>query len=208
MPACAPHSESSPGRLEAVHALPDVSTLSRSGHAGKRRSGLLWTAVLATALGACSRVPDLPGVRVYDHKGGVHSGLRVQYSETPPTGGTHNPVWQNCGVYDKPLYDEYGVHSMEHGAVWITYRPGLPAADVEALKRVVAGHSYSLLSPHLHLKSPVVISAWNRQLSVDRADDPRLAEFMKRYELARSVPERGAACTGGTDLQVETTGTD
>jgi len=41
--------------------------------------------------------------------------------ELPPMGGTHNQVWQNCGVYETPLRSDLAVHSLEHGAVWITY---------------------------------------------------------------------------------------
>jgi len=42
-------------------------------------------------------------------------------------------VWLACGVYDEAVRDENAVHDLEHGTVWITHDPGLPADDVERL---------------------------------------------------------------------------
>ncbi|HET9972943.1 MAG TPA: DUF3105 domain-containing protein [Streptosporangiaceae bacterium] len=36
----------------------------------------------------------------------------------------------NCGIYDQPVPNERAVHNMEHGAIWITYQPSLPQAQV------------------------------------------------------------------------------
>jgi hypothetical protein len=38
------------------------------------------------------------------------------------------------------------VHSLEHGAVWITYDPALPEAEIDALKDRL-DENYTLLSP-------------------------------------------------------------
>jgi hypothetical protein len=72
----------------------------------------------------------------------------VNYPQTPPVGGNHNAVWLNCVVYPTPVPNENAVHSMEHGAMWITYQPTLPAADVTTLQHAVAGRSYVILSPY------------------------------------------------------------
>ena len=67
------------------------------------------------------------GVQTYDvGSANVHTEENVDYEQTPSAGGAHNPVWQNCGFYEKPIRDENAVHSLEHGAVWITYLPNLP----------------------------------------------------------------------------------
>ena len=60
-------------------------------------------------------------------------------------------MWQNCGVYDQPVEDSQAVHSMEHGAVWITYQPDLPAEQVDQLRDLVGGSGYVLLSPYVDL---------------------------------------------------------
>jgi hypothetical protein len=61
----------------------------------------------------------------------------VTYSVTPPVGGQHNATWMNCGIYDKPVPSERAVHNLEHGAIWITYRPSLPQSEVNQLRAFV-----------------------------------------------------------------------
>src|SRR5690606_15236745 len=116
---------------------------------------------------------------------------------TPPVGGPHNPLWQNCGIYAEPVPSEQAVHSMEHGAVWLTYRPDLAEADVAQLLELVAGKSHALLSPFPDLPAPVIASAWGVQLKVESASDPRLAQFVEQFHSGPQTPEPGAPCYGG-----------
>lgn len=141
---------------------------------------------------------DIEGVQVYEYDGGNHVQTTVDYAESPPVGGEHNPVWLNCGVYTEPVPDEHAVHSLEHGTVWITYQPDLAEDQVSQLEDMLPD-TYTLLSPYEGLESPIVISAWGHQLEVDSADDPRLEEFITEYRQGPQTPEPGAACTGGTD---------
>jgi hypothetical protein len=140
----------------------------------------------------------IEGVQSFKDLTRDHVETPVTYPQTPPVGGNHNAVWQNCGVYSAPIANENAVHSLEHGAVWITYQPTLPAAQVETLKKLAKANSYALLSPYEGIKSPVVASAWGTQLSLPSADDPRLAVFLRTYQQGKQTPEPGAPCTGGT----------
>jgi hypothetical protein len=129
---------------------------------------------------------------------GRHMSGRIDYQESPPLGGPHNVVWQNCGVYTVALHNEHAVHALEHGAIWITYRPDLSSAEIQRLQ-TVASDDFMLLSPYPGLAAPVVASAWNRQLQLTGADDPRLAQFIRRFKNnPATTPEFGASCLGGT----------
>jgi hypothetical protein len=126
----------------------------------------------------------------------------VHYDRTPPAGGPHNPAWLNCGVYTQPVVDENAVHSLEHGAVWITYLPSLPADHVSILRRTVQSHygggdRYVILSPHPGQASPVVATAWGNQLPLESATDPRLVAFIEHFREGPQDLERGAPCAGG-----------
>lgn len=128
----------------------------------------------------------------------------VDYSgeDLPPTGGLHSSIWQNCGIYDEPIEAKNAVHSMEHGAVWITYQPDLPSRDVEVLQDTVRGEPYVLLSPYPGLPSPVVLVAWGIRLEVDSVDDGRISTFIDRYQQGPQTPERGASCVDGTGTPI------
>jgi hypothetical protein len=113
----------------------------------------------------------------------------------PPVGGEHDPRVQNCGIYTEPVETALAVHSMEHGAVWITYHPDLPASDVAVLEELVRGESYTLLSPYTDLQGDVAVTAWGIQLEPDSVSDPTIPQFIERYR--GGGPEPGAPCSGG-----------
>jgi Protein of unknown function (DUF3105) len=137
-------------------------------------------------------------VQTYDvGPAGQHTEGEVDYEQSPPAGGEHNPVWQNCGYYAEPVRDENAVHSLEHGAVWITYSPDLSEDEVERLRDIAESQTYILVSPYEGLPSPVVASAWSKQLSLESAEDPDLERFIGAYRQGPQTPEPGAVCTGG-----------
>jgi len=161
---------------------------------------LLAAAPLPAAQGTPQPIPGataIPGVETFEGLSFEHVEGRVAYPQTPPVGGPHAPVWQNCGFYDRPVGDEQAVHSLEHGAVWITYRPDLPADQIAILERRAERGAYVLVSPYPDLPAPVVASAWGAQVRLEGADDRRLTRFVRAY--AGNGPEPGAPCTGGTD---------
>ena len=142
--------------------------------------------------------PDVEGVELTANiLGGQHdSNLRYEFGGLPPIGGAHNPSWQNCGIYNTPVAPEYAIHSMEHGAVWITYHPDLPAEQVALLEDAARGQSYMLVSPYPDQENDIVMTAWGAQLLLDDATDPRVEEFIDRYK-GRLGPEQGASCSNG-----------
>jgi Protein of unknown function (DUF3105) len=145
---------------------------------------------------AASSPPD--GVKSYDvGPAGDHTEGDIDYPQTPPAGGAHNPVWQNCGFYEEPVRDENAVHSLEHGAVWITYTPGIPQDEIERLRDLSEGNDFVLVSPYPDQDSPVVATAWGKQLTLESAEDPNLERFINAYSQGPQTPEPGALCTGG-----------
>jgi hypothetical protein len=87
---------------------------------------------------------------------GRHTEGAVDYPQSPPAGGEHSPVWQNAGFYEEPVSNETAVHTLEHGAVWITYRPDLPREQKDAIRELEDAQSCVLASPYEGLDAPVV----------------------------------------------------
>lgn len=140
---------------------------------------------------------EIEGVETFDNTSTHVEGI-VDYPQAPPAGGPHNPAWLNCGVYTEPVPAENAVHSLEHGALWVTYDPSISDAALESLRSVLPS-TYVILSPFDDLPAPIVLSGWNTQLQVDDAEDPRIAAFIEEYWQSQSVPEPGALCTGAVD---------
>ncbi|NBM16961.1 DUF3105 domain-containing protein [Streptomyces sp. GC420] len=150
---------------------------------------------------AAARDADIKGVKTWKDLTQNHVSKPVDYPMNPPVGGDHNQVWMNCDadVYAKEIPNENAVHSLEHGAVWVTYNDKAAAADVERLKKRVSATTYSLMSPVPDQDSPIVLSAWGAQLKVGAASDSRVEAFFDKYVQGKQTPEPGAACTGGRD---------
>jgi len=145
-------------------------------------------------------IPALKATKYYDFAGGDHRDGAITYAQVPPAGGPHNPVWDDCGAYTQPVRNENAVHDLEHGTVWITYRPGLDSADVQSLQTQLEGLQSQkwMLSPYPGLPAPVVVTVWNAQLDLTGADDPRLPTFLKFYGDGHTSPEGAfASCKGG-----------
>ncbi len=136
------------------------------------------------------------GVKTYPSKGNALVEGQIDYDRDPPTNGKHSPLWQNCGFYSEPVGKATAVHSMDHGVVWISYRPDLPADQIEQL-RPYGDEEYVIVSPYPDLPAPVVATAWRNQIYLEGANDPRLREFVNQFRITELAPLSGNRCVGG-----------
>jgi preprotein translocase subunit SecG len=154
----------------------------------------------ADSKGAGHFVTGSDGVKTWKGTlGRTHVAKTVTYPMEPPVGGDHNQVWMNCNgdVYTKALNNMNAVHSLEHGAVWVTYTSKAKKADVDALAAKVKKTPYTLMSPDDKQKDPIMLSAWGHQRTVTGADDPNVDKFFEKFVQGQQTPEPGAACTSG-----------
>jgi len=128
----------------------------------------------------------------HNHVAGV-----LKYDSAPPIGGDHSGYWADCTgtVYAQAIANENAVHMLEHGAVWITYKPGLAADQLNVLKQLVTGQNYMALSPYPGLKTNISLQSWDYQLFVDKASDARIQQFIATLRHnPKTTPEVGASC--------------
>lgn len=139
----------------------------------------------------------ISGVKEKSKQENKHQQGRITYPDSPPMGGNHNPIWVGCDqkVYDQPVQSESAVHSLEHGAVWITYTSALEPSQVDLLKAKVATAPATFMSPYPEQKSPLVLTAWGKQLELTDAKDSRIDQFITKYRKSADSPEPGATCT-------------
>ncbi len=194
---------------------------------GGRVAGVVGTAVVALlVLTSCGLLPgsDDSSDTTAPHKAALPAQLEnfrtshpewltrnhvtgpISYPMSPPVGGPHNPVWQDCmgEVYPQPIANEHAVHSLEHGAVWVTYRPDLPADQIKELAAQVTDRPFMMMSPYPSLDRPISLQAWGYRLQVDSADDPAILTFIRAYRIKATL-EPQAGCSGGvTDSAANT----
>ena len=132
-----------------------------------------------------------------DDLGRNHVQTAVEYQQNPPVGGDHHPTWLNCGIYEEPVPNHHAVHSLEHGAIWLTYDPSISESNLDAL-RDLASQQFIILSPNEGQEHPITATAWGRQLGVENGSDTRLEQFIRDWRQGPQTPEPGAPCSGGT----------
>ena len=142
---------------------------------------------------------QISGLHTYKYAAGQqHVTTPVDYQQSPPVGGPHDPYWADCDgtVYTKDIRHENAVHGLEHGAVWITYNPDkVSKSEISTLATLVEGHNYRYMSPYAGLDSPISVQSWNHQLKVDKASDKRIKQFADFFTQNSSYyPEIGASC--------------
>jgi hypothetical protein len=164
---------------------------------------LLWpnTANRSDVLRPAPTAAAIPGLRTYDPDtlGRDHVTGPIEYAQTPPVGGDHAGEPQQCGVYTAPIRNEHAVHSLEHGAVWITYQPTLGTDELQQLEALAeSAQPWALMSPLPEQDARITITAWGLQLDTNDAADPRLQTFADEYANAPQAPEPDAPCAGTT----------
>lgn len=128
-------------------------------------------------------------------RGHVPDGTQVQYNSNPPTSGQHYAKWITRGIYDKPQVDGNLIHSLEHGAVILSYKSDLAKEDVEKIKSVFSKASVSkkIMVPRENLDTPVALTSWGRLLklqTIEATSEAKIKEFMETNE--DRGPEKGA----------------
>ena len=120
------------------------------------------------------------------------------YNSNPPSSGPH---WANPaknGIHDQVLPDEQLIHDLEHGYVWIAYRPadavlrsstssaglkpGLSQDELNKLKEIVKSDDWKVvLAPRDKNEAMVALVAWGRVLVMDQFDEGKVKDFIKTY---------------------------
>jgi len=189
----------------AEEATSERTTEAGSGEAAQLARAEVGKREITNMLPADGKKPDparpLPenppkGIEVYPSTTNRTVEGPIHYDRNPPTNGDHAPLWQNCGYYPEPIQDRHAVHSMDHGVVWITYRPHLPQQQFETL-RSYGDENYVMVSPYPGQHAPVIATSWRVQLELESADDPRLEKFVDQFKISELAPLSGNRCIMG-----------
>ncbi|OGN05746.1 MAG: hypothetical protein A2831_03710 [Candidatus Yanofskybacteria bacterium RIFCSPHIGHO2_01_FULL_44_17] len=129
------------------------------------------------------------------------------YNSNPPSGGWHYNVPAQTGIYDKELPDEQIIHNLEHGHIWLAYKPDLAPEQIEKLAEIAKDYgSRIIMTPRATNDSPIAIIAWEHVYKIDAVDEttePQIKAFIAAYRNIAG-PERNIPDSGFGDFRGKT----
>lgn len=121
----------------------------------------------------------------------INQGERVTtYNSNPPTSGPHWSTPQTCDFYTEEVPDEAVVHSLEHGAIWVTYKDKSLEGSMKSLFEKESAKV--LISPRSANDSLVAVASWGRLLKLDEFDEDQIIDFIGSNR--NNSPEPLAPC--------------
>ena len=180
---------------------------------GKRgiKKMVLWSLVFLAAAGIIGSFflfgskgqtsePDLSKAVADEGRTHVSEGTEVGYTSSLPTSGDHWPVPLSDGIYDVEKPDEAIVHSLEHGRVWVSYKPSISEQTKKALEELLKKYNGTVLTPRSANDTDIVLAAWNRLDAFDLNSDgtfneQRIIDFINRWR--NKAPEFIPGSGGG-----------
>jgi hypothetical protein len=131
------------------------------------------------------QIENLPG-QTFENQGQTHitegSTDHPPYNSNPPTSGWHWPQPAPWGVYTTTQPDERMIHNLEHGGIWISYKPDKVDADTIAkLNDFAKRYQLIIVEPRANDEAPIVLAAWTHMLSMEQYDERAILEFIQAY---------------------------
>lgn len=132
-----------------------------------------------------SRAQSQPG-RFVEDQGREHVGAEHKhtYNSNPPASGWHYSQPAEWGAYREELPDEVLIHNLEHGGVWISYRPDVSEEIRAKLEKFYEVHGRKIIvTPRAKNDTDIALAAWNRldTFSVTEYSDERVERFIKAF---------------------------
>jgi hypothetical protein len=129
----------------------------------------------------------------FKSEGRNHTTGKVKYKTNPPTSGSHNPTPAQDGIYapgNEPAPENW-VHSLEHGRILFQYKPGTPASQVSAMRKIAeeeindaAGYHVLMFQNNTKMTHQFALVAWTKSLTCDKLDaksEDVMRAFRKAY---------------------------
>jgi len=131
------------------------------------------------------QIKNLPGESIADQgREHITAVIGFVYNSNPPTSGPHFPQAAEWGAYKEEVADETLIHNLEHGGVWISYKP-----DISDEVRIKLENFYEkwgrkiIVAPRSQNDSDVALAAWNHldKFSAAEFTDERVEKFIKAF---------------------------
>lgn len=175
--------------------------------------GLLKQASAAAETAGCTEIETVEPYGATEEEDAAHVTQMPPlstYKSIPPVSGPHDGATETAGVKSEAPPLGSVIHSMEHGAVAIWYRPGAQSGnEFRSIKNFVErNQDHVILAPYdypdegkegeLPAGKEMALSAWHHTQSCDSLSLPVVAKFLSEY---RTPPLGGGEYLGDAPEQ-------
>ncbi len=120
----------------------------------------------------------------------LHSDADQEYPSTPPVSGVHTQESAACGTHATSLLDENMVHTLEHGAVGILFKPEVPPEQIEDIEAIVNEFDTHVFSaPYAEMDNAITVVAWAHLMRLDEFEEDAIREFIDVFREGGDAPE-------------------
>lgn len=163
-------------------------------HRGKKIGRyIIWLVVLgAIGYGVFALIdaqtPETPDLsRAVPVQGRNHIGIGQEhppYNSNPPSSGWHYAQTTFSGWHGEAVADEFVIHNLEHGEVWVTYHPRV-TDEIKNELRQLSDDRKVVITPRETNETDIALAAWGRVDTFNLEGGlpiQRIRDFITRYK--------------------------
>ena len=128
---------------------------------------------------------EVEGTQVFDIVSRTHIAQGTPgsgYNSNPPSSGPHWPGPAKNGFYETALADQQLIHNLEHGYIWIAYKPDVGDEVKNKLKEIAQKEDWKVVVvPREANDTKIALVAWGRVLKMEDPDYEKIEDFIRTY---------------------------
>lgn len=111
----------------------------------------------------------------------IKRGTMQDMKDLPSSGSHYGDGVGGPGIHSDPVEDGLLVHSLEHGAVVLSYDPqNLTQEQIDQLKQIFTEkfRGKKIMVPRDNMSASIIMTSWGQELKLNEINEEELVNFM------------------------------